>query len=271
MEKIKIRVCVPYPHHGIIKAETKKALEALRASSGGLDVDIMEIRGGIIAHSRNAGVNGGKSNAVRQDGFDSDYYLSVDADIAFTTDHIWRLICHNKDIVGAAYVRRGDEHSIVAGACGVGENNFLPDTATGLQKVDWVGAGFTLINRHVFEATPFPWYQEKAIPYTDTDGVSRVWCVGEDIGFCLNAAEAGFEMYCDCDCRVEHLTSPQEDALRVRQDELRGELKKTEASIQEQTLLAHRQYGAILLLDELIDSEAHHNRLPAIPGNNVGG
>jgi len=205
--KPKIRICLPYPNHGMISPETRRSLDALKG--GEWDLDIRETQSSIIAYGRNAGVNGGGCDLARQSGFGFDFYLSLDADIAFTPEHLRRLLSRDKDIVGGAYAYRVDPGKAVAGyynGDGLAEpSTFIDIDAEGLRKVDWVGGGFTLIKREVFEKTEYPWYRDVAFRYIK-DG-ERVALIGEDIGFCMGAASAGFDIYCDCDCRVEHVLS----------------------------------------------------------------
>jgi hypothetical protein len=71
--------------------------------------------------------------------------------------------------------------------------------------VQWIGMGFTLIKRDVFRKMRFPWWREA---FTESickeDGKLHAYYLGDDIGFCLNAQEAGYDIYCDCDTVVKH-------------------------------------------------------------------
>jgi len=256
VSKPKIRVCVPYPNQMPIHPKTLRGLDELCAAPD-MDVECVKIMGANIAMARNAGAKGGnKSNpdAIMQSGFDFDNYLAVDADIGFGADDVRALLRHDLDIVSGAYLRRGSPDQIVAGQFDADgllyDSCFMPASATGLQKVGWAGAGFLLIKRRVFEGTPYPWFIEDVTRYT-ADGVECVSHQGEDISFCRRAAAAGFGTYCDFDCRVEHLTEPQEDALisrvRQRQDALLRDCRETAA-------LLERQHGAIVVLRELLDA-----------------
>ena len=204
----KIRICVPFPNHGAVSSETHKSLELLKDCPD-VFVEILEIQGSSISMLRNVGVNRGVSEIVKQQGFEFDYYLSVDADIAFVPDHLLQLLKHDLDIVGAAYQYRAQEDLLVAGffdSCEghVSSENFLPCHASGLKEVDWIGAGFTLIKRNVFETMDFPWYREQIVEYIHRGNKHARW-VGEDVGLCIGARKHGFKIYCDCDCRVKHL------------------------------------------------------------------
>lgn len=139
-----------------------------------------------------------------------EYLLFVDSDIAWRPDDV-------RKIVAAAEAHR-DEPAIYTGAYSSTRHNeqfavvgnFEPDTRNvrcftleefyeihaevgeGIIRVDGCGAGFLLIPRVVIEAllaihgAPVPWFHEPII-----DGVHQ----GEDYGFCIRAAEAGFPTY----------------------------------------------------------------------------
>jgi hypothetical protein len=204
----RIRVCVPYPNHGVIAPETLHSLALLKACPD-FFVEVMEIQGSSISVLRNIGINKGSSERKRQviEGFD--YYLSVDADIVFTPEHLKQLIKQDLDIVGAAYQYRVSPDLIVAGffdSCegDVRVENFLSLHVSGLKEVDWIGAGFTLIRKHVLDSIEYPWYRELIVEFEDRGELCARW-VGEDVGFCMAARKNGFKIYCDCDCRVRHL------------------------------------------------------------------
>jgi len=203
-ERIKLVVGCPYPNHGTVSPETKASVEALVASNE-FDVRPVFIKGSSISISRNICVNNGQSQLRKQTGFWGDYYLMLDADIQFTVENVKQLIADDKDIVSGAYNDRSMPSKIVAGGYdefGIArrETTFLDASERGLQKVRFVGGGFLLVKREVFETLEFPWFRETIVQY----GESACY-VGEDIGFCLHAEQAGYAIWCDCDCRVVHL------------------------------------------------------------------
>lgn len=64
--------------------------------------------------------------------------------------------------------------------------------STGLEPVEAIGFGVTLVAREVFEQTTFPWFLH------DYDYVEKR-AVGEDTWFCWKAQEAGFPVFVDHD------------------------------------------------------------------------
>ena len=69
--------------------------------------------------------------------------------------------------------------------------------------VDYTGFGWLLIKNGVFEnkGMPYPWFAPKMQVFES--GEVQDMC-GEDVSFCLDAKEAGFEIWCDPQVRVGH-------------------------------------------------------------------
>jgi len=69
--------------------------------------------------------------------------------------------------------------------------------------VDYSGFGWLLIKKGVFEhkEMPYPWFAPKMQVFES--GEVQDMC-GEDVSFCLDAKEAGFEIWCDPRVRVGH-------------------------------------------------------------------
>lgn len=67
--------------------------------------------------------------------------------------------------------------------------------------VDYTGFGWVLIKHGVFENLEYPWFAPKMQVFES--GSVQDMC-GEDVSFCLDAKEAGFEILCDPRIRVGH-------------------------------------------------------------------
>ena len=67
--------------------------------------------------------------------------------------------------------------------------------------VDYTGFGWVLIKHGVFENLEYPWFAPKMQVFES--GSVQDMC-GEDVSFCLDAKEAGFETWCDPRIRVGH-------------------------------------------------------------------
>ena len=68
-----------------------------------------------------------------------------------------------------------------------------------LIPVSYTGFGFMLIKYGVFEALPYPWFQ----PITQKIG-HMVDFASEDVSFCLQAQEKGYQIYIDPTIKVGH-------------------------------------------------------------------
>ena len=67
--------------------------------------------------------------------------------------------------------------------------------------VDYTGFGWLLIAKGVFEQLEYPWFAPKMQVFES--GEVQDMC-GEDVSFCLDAKEEGFEIWCDPRIRVGH-------------------------------------------------------------------
>ena len=69
--------------------------------------------------------------------------------------------------------------------------------------MDYAGCGWLLIKHGVFEdeGSKNPWFAPKMQIFES--GAVQDMC-GEDVSFCLDAKEAGFEIWCDPRIRVGH-------------------------------------------------------------------
>lgn len=138
-----------------------------------------------------------------------DYLLFVDSDISWTPDDVTKIVAaaeahpHPAIFTGAYSSTRHGVPFVVAGNYAMGTRNvecFTMDefyalhanVGDGVVTVDGAGAGFMLIPRAVIDTlleihgSPVPWFCEPII-----DGVHH----GEDYGFCMRAADAGFPTY----------------------------------------------------------------------------
>jgi len=69
--------------------------------------------------------------------------------------------------------------------------------------VDYTGFGWVIIKKGVFEheQMPYPWFAPKMQVFES--GAVQDMC-GEDVSFCLDAMDAGFDIWCDPRIRVGH-------------------------------------------------------------------
>lgn len=134
-----------------------------------------------------------------------DYLLFVDSDISWTPEDVRVIVATAHDygepaiFSGAYSSSREGKPFVVAGRTSPDTGNIECFTIPEFQalgatpvRVDGAGAGFLLIPRVVIDTLleihgfPSPWFCEPII-----NGVH----LGEDYGFCLRAADAGFPTY----------------------------------------------------------------------------
>ena len=172
---------------------------------------------------------------------DCTHLLFIDSDLIFSADHVARLLSHRVDIVGGFYPKKQDgklEWVI----------NTLPapmptPTAEGLQAVKYIGTGFMLIARGVFErmmkAHPEiefiedyglrtkAWDFWSMGVYRENDGTGRY--LSEDWYFCQRWLDLGGTIYGDTGVAIKHV-GPVIFPLKSQEPEIykSGEIAKCE-------------------------------------------
>lgn len=144
-------------------------------------------------------------NILRQKVLDEgyDYFFSLEQDVIPPKNVIERLLKHNKNMITGLYFlpkRKGDEVKLVATAWVLHptESNKKADLkeeivmGNHLLKIDLCGLGCVLIHRNVLEKIKFRYDLKEG------DGV-------DDVFFCKDAREAGFEIYADTSIKCKHL------------------------------------------------------------------
>lgn len=106
---------------------------------------------------------------------DCTHMLFIDSDLIFSAEHVQRLLAHQVDVVGGFYPKKQDGD--LAWVCNALPDLPAPDPITGLISLRYIGTGFLLVARGVFEHMA----QECDIAYTP-DGRGGVewdfWPVG---------------------------------------------------------------------------------------------
>ena len=143
-----------------------------------------------------------------------DWQLWIDSDIVFNSEKFWQLVLMDQDIASGWYCTEDGMTTSVAhwmdeedfrGNGGVMNHETL-ETMQKRKKpftVDYAGFGWLLIKHGVFEHNEmkYPWFAPKMQVFES--GEVQDMC-GEDVSFCLDAKEAGFEIWCDPRIRVGH-------------------------------------------------------------------
>lgn len=123
------------------------------------------------------------------------HMLFIDDDVLVPPFGLKRLLSHDVPIVGGLYYQRTPPHLPVVYKHVEG-TQWVPVTefCAGLQEVDAIGFGFTLIKREVFEKMERPWFE-----FSDR--------MGEDMWFCQNAKKLGYTILVDADVKCRHLAT----------------------------------------------------------------
>ena len=147
-----------------------------------------------------------------------DYQIWIDSDIVFNTEQFWQLLDladngeEEKEIVAGWYATEDGQTTSVAHW--LEEDDFRknggvmyhePVESISKRKkpftVDYTGFGWVAIKHGVFEKLPYPWFAPKMQVFES--GAVQDMC-GEDVSFCLDALEEGYEIWCDPHIRVGH-------------------------------------------------------------------
>lgn len=114
----------------------------------------------------------------------ADWTVWFDDDMIFPSNTIARLLSHNKEIVGASYLRRTEPYDLL----GVPEGSNIKYSNEGIAPFRRLPAGCILIRRDVFD---------KVGKWAITNEL------GEDSIFCDRARDEGFGVWCDLELTKE--------------------------------------------------------------------
>lgn len=144
--------------------------------------------------------------------FDYDFIMWIDSDQVWAPEDMHKLFDHicarpDIDILSGVYKTSPlqDETTIAVDTDDGKSTRFVTTneiaTWKAPTKVVFTGFGFTIIRKGVFEKVPYPWFRPLAI--VGEDGQLDNF-TGEDIGFCVIAAENGFDTWVDPEVIVGH-------------------------------------------------------------------
>lgn len=131
-----------------------------------------------------------------------DYMLWIDSDIKWSTEDFFKLLSLDVDIASATYTSDGD--ILNAGYLGNDGQHKIKASNAGMEtytKVDYVGFGFILVKRGVFESIKYPWFCSRVAEYKD---VGNQVLVSEDVGWCMRAREKEYDIHLDLSTVVTH-------------------------------------------------------------------
>jgi hypothetical protein len=185
---MKIAICVPA--RDVVHAGFARSLANLTASLAKLNIEfeLLINLGSVIAQQRNTLVE--QAIAIS-----ATYILWLDSDMHIPTTTVSRLLAHKKSIVAGAYSTRVKPQRSVAFVDQYNLDQRLEKTS-GLHSVFAVGMGCMLVDIEVYKTLPKPWFHYHW--NEDTEDLS-----GEDIYFCKQAKDNGYEIFVDCDLSQE--------------------------------------------------------------------
>lgn len=162
---------------------------------------IQQIKGDIHLNFRKGTYVHELRNQIVKDALDkqADYLMFLDSDLSFQPDGIYKLLQHNKDVVGGIYnmkelplvstVKLADENGNLKKVDGA----LIPDT---LFECYAVPTGFMLIKLDAIKDMKNPF----EFAYDDEGEL-----VGEDVNFCRKLHNKGLSVWCDPTIKIGHI------------------------------------------------------------------
>lgn len=192
-----MKVFLAVPVNGLVPFQFAASLAAIHLTPFRFQLSSYE--GGTIGRARNELTASFLAS-------DCTHLLFVDSDIAFTLPQLNRLLGHSLPVVGGCYFQRktGDSKIVMAPSGDVLESGLVP--------VEWIGAGFLLIAREVFNSLDAEQFEnERGETRRDfwpcgiiaKDG-KRLYC-SEDVGFFRLCRLAGIQPMADTGIIVKHI------------------------------------------------------------------
>ncbi len=163
--------------------------------------------GGVyIGHVRNV-----MATRVLESNFDS--ILFVDSDMSFDAKQLASMVLLGEDIVGGVYHYKRKDRKMVNNPARSDSGEMQTSRNGRLSLADWAGTGAMRIRRQVLETLaktvetyspgPGAGNEPSKIYNFFPTGIRRTY-LGEDVGFCRIAADAGFKIWIDSECRCNH-------------------------------------------------------------------
>lgn len=179
-----IGICIPA--RDIVHTNFARSLANLtgRLAKKNINYDLHFVLGSVIVENRTQLVNEAIENNYS-------HIFWLDSDIHFPPSALETLLNHDKDICAASYSTRYNPKRSVAFTDKYNTDKRLNDKS-GLHQVWAVGMGCMLVKTDVYKNLPKPWFHHEYNIYTDSFG-------GEDIWFCNQANEHGYNVWVDAD------------------------------------------------------------------------
>jgi hypothetical protein len=156
----------------------------------------------VVYYARNkvagGNVRAGKKQKPWGGNLNYDFMLWIDSDVIFKVSDMLQLIQCDVDIVSGLYLMANRTHFAAVEHMDeekfkqTGSFEFLkPETVakkTAPFEVDYAGFGFTLVKQGVFEKLEYPWFRPIFMQIGECFEFTS-----EDVGFCMQARDAGIK------------------------------------------------------------------------------
>lgn len=138
-----------------------------------------------------------------------DYMMWIDSDISFKTKDFESLLKLDKPVSSGWYSQPGGCTPVVESMDDDffrrhGTYKFIRSTEMEKMrspfKADYIGFGWVLVKKGVFERLPYPWFAPKRMKI----GEDLEDMCSEDVAFCLDARAAGVDIWVDPRVKVGH-------------------------------------------------------------------
>ncbi len=217
---MKIVFCLPGRmwSHAFMSGWNKLLIECTQRQ---IEVSVSMAYSASVSEARNSVMRGDLKRGQDQLPFDIDeggpldydYMIWLDSDISFNPEQVFALLSHDKDIVSGYYKMQSGKFPMIEnfpddfnvtgwGFMDEQEMSRRKAMRTGLFKVKFNGFGFVCVKKGVFESLEFPWFRHNWHSFND-DG-SCQFQLSEDISWCFNVIEKGYDIWVDPQLRVGH-------------------------------------------------------------------
>lgn len=184
------KIAIGIPYYRTVEGPTLLAcMDMTAASAACMQVLPISCSGAYVEANRN-GIVDYALGVERQSDIRFDYLMWIDTDMIFPKDVLFRLVAHNKDVVGANYRTRTAPFRHAGHYLDGTDRNVM---ATGLVPMAHLPTGLLMTRFDIYRSLPKPWFRA---PRDESEP-------RDDVYFCNRAREAGYEVWCDQDLTRE--------------------------------------------------------------------
>lgn len=167
----------------------------------------------VVYYARNRVLGGDNTHGKQQKPFGGnvpyDYMVWIDSDMVWRGTDVLKLIEMDVPIASGCYLMQDNTHYTIVENLDYtqlaeqGTFKFMNrtdlDEKTAPFKASYVGFGFVVIARGVFESMEYPWFRPRWVEHNNFYDFTA-----EDVGFCWTAQDTGYEILVNPAVRVAH-------------------------------------------------------------------